>query len=135
MMLGTPFASSIESRNGVTRVTLTGELDLSTAPALSDQLVGVEVPGTVEILLDLRNLTFVDGSGLRALLAARGRADANGHRLTLIGARAPARRLFEITGTQFLIDQVQTVRVLDRFTGGNDPTIAEAVASGGAPGA
>jgi hypothetical protein len=38
------------------------------------------------VLLDLRDLTFVDSTGLRTFLNAQRRAKDNGHRLALIGA-------------------------------------------------
>jgi anti-anti-sigma factor len=115
-----PFTSRTESRNGVARISLSGELDLATAPGLDDQIALAEAPGITGIMLDLRNLTFVDGAGLRSFLAARDRADANGHRLVLVGASPSARRLFRLTGTQFLLDAQEAAGVRNLFTGWND---------------
>ena len=100
-----PFSSHTQTADGVARIAVSGELDLATAPVLYDQIVSAEAPGVTDITLDLQDMTFLDGSGLRALLAARSRADANGHRLLLVGATAPALRLFELTGTRYLLDE------------------------------
>lgn len=75
----TPLAITVtEPFEGIHVVTLAGELDLSTAPALTERL-GV-LPHTPEaaVVVDLSGLTFIDSSGLNALvLAARSRT-ANG---------------------------------------------------------
>lgn len=110
------FTAQIESRNGVARVALRGELDTATAPLLEESLAPLESNGFTSIMLDLRDLKFLGSSGLRVLLAASERAETNGHRLLLVGATPGARRLFELTGTQFLIDE-QAVGVLHRFAG------------------
>jgi anti-sigma B factor antagonist len=122
----------IESRNGVARIALEGDLDMATVPVLTDHLGRFEADGVAGIMLDLRELTFVDCSGLRVFLAARARSNANGHRFILVGATPGARRLFELTGTQFLLDEQDAVSLLDRFTrGGEDRAVQTAVVDGG----
>ena len=66
-------------------------------------------------MLDLRDLTFLDCSGLHACLTARKHAEAN--QLILVGASARTRRLFEPTGTEFLLDDREAAGLLARFTG------------------
>ena len=105
-----------ESRNGITIVVLGGELDLSTASMLREHLVTLGQDGSSTIILDLRELKFVDSSGLHAFIGARSDAEANGHRVLLIGAEARVRRLFEITNTLDMLDESDAVGVLDRFT-------------------
>jgi anti-sigma B factor antagonist len=82
---------------------LSGELDMSTAPILREELAQVEDSGTLAIVLDRRDVTFIDSSGLNEFLEARSRAQSNGHRLLMSGATLAARRLIELTGTQFLL--------------------------------
>lgn len=113
------FAAEIESRNGVTRVALSGELDMSTAAILSKSLAPIEADGVTSIMLDIRDLGFIDSSGLRVLLQASERAETNGHRLLVVGATRAARRLFEITGTQFLIREQDAGSAIHRFAGNN----------------
>lgn len=127
---GTYFNSQIESRNGVARIALSGELDLATAPVLNEQLAHLEVPGIESIMLDLRDLTFMDGEGLRTFISADERAKANGHRLILIGAGPSARRLFELTDTQYLLDEQEAGSILDRFTA-TDERMADALVADG----
>ena len=111
------FTAKAESRNGVARISLAGELDMSTAPVVTEELARLDQDGVVGIILDLRDLTFIDSGGLNAFLQAWDRAKTNGHRLILVGASESARRLFELTGTQFLLDDQEAVTLLDQFTG------------------
>jgi anti-sigma B factor antagonist len=113
------FSTSTETRNGVARIALSGKLDVANVPVLKEPLTRFEDDGVSAIMLDLRDLTFIDSAGLHAFLQARGRARANGHRLIFIRAGANTRRVFELTGTQFLIDDQEAVNVLDQFTGSN----------------
>ncbi|MDP9341853.1 MAG: STAS domain-containing protein [Actinomycetota bacterium] len=110
------FTARTESRNGVASIALSGELGIATVPVLEDHVALIESDGVAAIMLDLRELTFLDCSALRALLAARKRATTNGRRLILIGASARARRLFQLTRTEFLLDEQEAVSVLGKFT-------------------
>jgi anti-anti-sigma factor len=69
--------------------------------------------GLTAIVIDLRDLTFMDTTGLRAFLAARNRAEENGRGLLLVGAKEPVRRIFEITGQDHVLDNEDAVSVLD----------------------
>jgi anti-sigma B factor antagonist len=111
-----PFTARIESLNGVAKMSLKGELDLATAPILTDQLARVEGEGVAEIILDLSQLTFLDGSGLRALLAGWIRAEMNGHCFMVGVASQPARHLLELAGALFLLDEREAVSVSDLVT-------------------
>ena len=106
----------IDARNGITSIALSGELDMATVPILNDQLTVSEQDGSKAIVLDLRDLRFIDSSGLHALVRAYRRSEMNGHRLLLVGANPSTRRLCEITGTEFLLDAKGTAELLGRFT-------------------
>lgn len=54
---------------GLTRITPAGELDLVTAPLLARALREAE-QGDTDIVLDLTGVTFMDSSGLAAVLEA-----------------------------------------------------------------
>lgn len=71
------------------RIRLAGELDISTVPVLEQSLDGlVDDP----LILELTDLTFLDSTGLRAILRlARTHADRG--RLVL---RAPTPRVLEV---------------------------------------
>ena len=71
---------------------LIGELDISTAPGLKAALDGLP-PGSVT--LDLAELTFIDSSGLHAIMRFAPSSNGNGP-LTLANVPAFVSRLLEI---------------------------------------
>jgi anti-anti-sigma factor len=115
------FTARVESRSDVARIAMTGELDTATVPTLLGQLTPIEQNGFNAIMLDLREVSFVDSSGLRAFLEASQRAKTNGHRLILIGASPSLRRLFALTRMEFLLDEQDAASTLGRFTGKRRP--------------
>jgi anti-anti-sigma factor len=99
-------------------VALRGELDLATVPSLEDHLWSLEGEGVKAIILDLRDLTFIDSTGLRALLVAWDHAANNGHRLAIVGASDDARKLLAVTGTERMLEEPEGVELLEWFTRG-----------------
>ena len=75
-------------------IALTGELDLSGAGALQRALGAVDGG---PLVIDLRGLTFMDSSGLRAIAVAAQRAQHAGRRFALIPGAAQVMRVFDIT--------------------------------------
>ena len=61
------------------------------------------------IALDLRELDFIDSSGLRQLLAARRRAKRAARRLVLIGGDAAIQRLFALAGLRDAFEMASDV--------------------------
>jgi anti-anti-sigma factor len=75
-----------------------GEVDLSTAEDLLLRLRMLAGPATGEITLDLSRVTFIDCSGLRALLALDRHVRTAGGRVRVSAVSAPVARLFELVG-------------------------------------
>jgi anti-sigma B factor antagonist len=80
-------------------LTLSGELDLASAPVLERELREAEASGPSRLVIDLGGLAFMDSTGLQALLRARERANTNGHQLLLRRAPHQVQRVFELTKT------------------------------------
>ncbi|MDT0386641.1 STAS domain-containing protein [Streptomyces dubilierae] len=79
-------------------VTVRGEMDLLTAPALRDRLDLLTAGPCPDLVLDLRAVSFIDCTGLGVLCRARNRVLARRGRLRLVGGGAFLRRLFRYTG-------------------------------------
>jgi anti-sigma B factor antagonist len=77
------------------RLTLSGELDRSVLPALDEALVDAERRAR-RIVLDLSELSFIDGGGLRSLQAAGERAKRNGHELIVSNPSPWVMQLIEL---------------------------------------
>jgi anti-anti-sigma factor len=105
----------VESVNGVARIVLSGELDVESTQILQQHLARSEEDDITATMLDLRDLSFLDSTGLHALVEAKERAEASGRRLILIGASASSRRMIELTNTRFLLDE-DAVDVMSVFT-------------------
>jgi len=70
------------------KVILRGELDLSTVNEAEEVLLKTVASATKgEVTVDVTLLTFVDGSGARALIAAHNAAEATGRRIRIVGAQ------------------------------------------------
>ena len=76
-------------------LTVAGEIDLATAPQLAACLVDA---ADRDVAVDLSAVTFLDSSGLSALVAGSRAATANGHVLRTFGERDTIRRVLEISG-------------------------------------
>ena len=83
--------------NGGVKIALRGELDFEHAYTFDEELRRVEAHSPPCICLDLRELSFLDSSGLSRLVAARRRARKLGHRLVLVRGPAAVQRLFALT--------------------------------------
>jgi anti-anti-sigma factor len=109
---GEAFSAKVVGLNGDSAVILTGELDMATAPELTGVLGPVIEHGPQEVVLDFSGLTFVDSSGIAALVDAQHRLSEQERRLSIQGAQRGAVRVFQIAGlVEFL--HVQTDHVED----------------------
>jgi anti-sigma B factor antagonist len=94
-------------RSGVTRIVLTGELDIATSPRLRAALSS-PADGSVLVILDLSELTFIDATGLSAILSAHDQLRETDRRLVLTPGPRAVQKLFEITGTESELDFLRT---------------------------
>jgi anti-anti-sigma factor len=79
-------------------VSLRGELDLLSTVELEPELERLaDEPGIDVVALDLRELEFLDSSGLRLVVMAQQRLEQAGRRLVLVRGPQPVQRVFEIT--------------------------------------
>jgi anti-anti-sigma factor len=86
------------SSAGDALIALTGELDLSGAPALDQEIEQLAMrPEVQRVLLDLRELEFLDSSGLRVVALAERRLSAGGRSLVLVRGNESVQRVFDIT--------------------------------------
>ena len=86
-----------EAREGVTLVTLGGELDIYTVAGFRSDLEDVD-PAEQPLVIDLTDVTLLDSSGLGALVSLLNRARSSDGQLGLICPHRRLRRVFEITG-------------------------------------
>jgi anti-anti-sigma factor len=97
---------SVLSRPAVTIVSLEGELDIATTPALRERLLNVFRPGARLLVIDLSGVSFCDVSALAVLVATQRRAGRLGITVRLSAPRPQVTRLLRVTG----LDQCFTIR-------------------------
>ena len=86
-----------------------GEVDVHSAPTLSTRLTQLVDAGNSCIVLDLGWLSFIDSTGLGALVAARNHAVTAGVTLRLAGTTDRVQKLLRITGLDAVFDTFPTV--------------------------
>jgi anti-sigma B factor antagonist len=92
---------SIEARAMGDRTVLTvrGELDLYTAPALRDRVLAAAAEGQRRLVIDLSGVPFMDSSGLGVIVACLKRLRESGGDLALVTAPgSPPSKLLSLTG-------------------------------------
>jgi anti-anti-sigma factor len=91
------FAVTVEHDHEVAHLRLAGELDLAGIEHLDEALREArDHAGHVQV--DLRDLVFIDSSGLRALMALHKAADANDFSYALVQGPPAIHRTFVLTG-------------------------------------
>jgi anti-sigma B factor antagonist len=88
-------------------VTLSGELDIASAPALRRQLAELLRHRPEIAVVDLRDVGFIDSSGIHALLASRSHAIAAGTQLQIIRPLGHADHAFTMSGLEDLFPQIE----------------------------
>jgi anti-anti-sigma factor len=92
------FEWETEERGPVALVTLRGELDLMATADLEPELERLgDEPGLDVVALDLRELEFLDSSGLRLVVLTAQRLEECARRLVLVRGDQAVQRIFEIT--------------------------------------
>ncbi len=74
-----------------------GDIDLATAPVFDAELLRAEDAASL-IVLDLGEVSFMDSTGLRAVIAAEQRLRARGGSLRVVHLPSQVRRLFDLVG-------------------------------------
>jgi len=83
---------------GIPVLVVTGEIDVVTKPVLHDHLDAQLEMGRSTMVVDLRNVTFLDSTGLGVLIGALKRCREAGGDLRLVVDAPRILQLFTITG-------------------------------------
>jgi anti-anti-sigma factor len=91
-----PFALERQLSDGTARIVVRGELDLSTGPRLEEEVRLVESEAPEVLVLDLRDVTFFDSTGLQLVLDADVRAREEGRAFVVAPGDGEPRRILEL---------------------------------------
>jgi anti-anti-sigma factor len=91
-----PFAVERHAHRGAARVLVRGELDIATGPRVEEELRRAEAEAPATLVLDLRQVTFFDSTGLQLVLDADVRAREEGRVLVVLPGDGEPRRILQL---------------------------------------
>ena len=92
------FRLEVQSQGRATVIAVRGELDLASSPALQEELDRVSASDAEMLIIDLRELDFMDSTGLSVLVRAHQRAEEQGRQLAVVKGPQQVQRLLSLTG-------------------------------------
>ena len=76
-----------------------GELDIATVPTLSKQWLGIVAERAPDcFIIDLAKVTFLDSTGLSAIVSVNNQQAAHGGQVIVINASPRLAKIFQMTG-------------------------------------
>ena len=99
---------AVRGERGIVIATVTGEIDISTVAPLRERLYELADNGGT-LIVDLNRVTFIDSTGLGALVGAARRTTEHGGSLYAVCAQPQPRRLLWMTGVDKRIPLAATV--------------------------
>ena len=94
----TPFDLSVVEDSGAVVITVSGELDLATAPRLREACTKAVQSGAETVRIDVGGLTFLDSSGLSVLVETHRELEARHASLVLHQVGERTRRVLDVAG-------------------------------------
>jgi len=111
LVVSKPLELRTENDGKAPRVIASGELDLSTAEELDAELKRAEASAPETLVLDLRELQFMDSTGLRVLVSAHARVEGTEQRFLIVRplTGAAIERILAVAGVEQVLDFVDDV--------------------------
>lgn len=97
-MAPTRLEAVVTTRGEWTTLVLDGEVDMASAPQLERALAAQLAAGATRLMVDLREVTFMDSTGLTVLFRAHEDAVAAGAEYVVVCSPGPVRRVIEVSG-------------------------------------
>lgn len=102
------FRVEVRTEGRAAVVVVRGELDLATSPELEEQLRRIWDTGNEQLVIDLRELEFMDSTGLSIIVKAHQRLTDDGRQLSLVRGSQQVQRLLDLTGVSERLKLVDT---------------------------
>jgi anti-anti-sigma factor len=92
------FQVNVQQEGSAALIAVSGELDLASGPGLESELETLSPPATTLVVVDLRQLEFMDSTGLSIIVRAHQRLADLGAELCLVQGSPQVQRLLDLTG-------------------------------------
>lgn len=102
------FHVEVRNENHAAVIAVSGELDLASAPTLEHELQQAESSDAEVLILDLRQLEFIDSTGLGLLVKAHRRSEESGRRFAVVRGSSQVQRLLELAGLEQRLELVDS---------------------------
>jgi anti-anti-sigma factor len=93
-----PFELEVVTEDDRQTFILRGELDITSAGRVGSMVSRTVSAATSALILDLSEVTYMDSTGLRMIIAARQLCKEHGTAFALVPGPPEVQRLFELTG-------------------------------------
>lgn len=103
------FRLDVQERDGCAVLSVSGEVDLATAPQLRQQLVDLVGDGHRRVVVDMTGTEFLDSTGLGALVAGLKRLRAHDGEMRVVCTTPRVRKVFEITHVDRVLPLYESV--------------------------
>jgi anti-anti-sigma factor len=94
---------------GRVKIVVSGEIDVDTSEALGALIIETAQAGTVELIIDLDCVTFLDAAGIRALLVGRAVAARHGCACRVTNPRGFVHSVLAVAGVYTILDVTTTI--------------------------
>jgi anti-anti-sigma factor len=98
----------MRSEGSAVVIVLGGELDLASSPQLEQSLEQVWTTDADPLVIDLRELEFMDSTGLSIIVRAQQRMTEDGRQLSIVRGSQQVQRLLDLTGVAERLRLVDT---------------------------
>jgi len=100
------FKVRCEPRENAVVVVASGEIDLATSPQLRAELLKDEAQAP-NVVLDLRQVTFIDSSGLGVIVGQQKRSQEDGRSFSIaVDGTTAVQRILDLSGLNKILDVV-----------------------------
>jgi anti-sigma B factor antagonist len=103
-----PFDCRVEPDRDTVWIRPVGEIDMATAAEVQARLDEVLEVGFTRLVLDLRETTFMDSTGLHLVITWQQRSRAERFAFAVVQGPEPIRRVFEVAGA---MEQIRFIDV------------------------
>ncbi|KAF1086207.1 putative anti-sigma factor antagonist BtrV [Sporotomaculum syntrophicum] len=86
------------AQGNTTTLALQGRLDTVTSTQLANELSAIFEEGAVNLVFDFTALEYISSAGLRVILTAQKKINAQGTKMEIVGANESVKEIFDITG-------------------------------------
>ena len=99
----------VRDQDGWAILTVSGEIDIATAPSLRERLHGLLADDKHQLVVDLDDVGFLDSTALGVLVGVLKRARSQGGEVRIVCTQPRVRKVFEITRLDSAFDLFDSV--------------------------